>query len=474
MRAPRLSASDVRPRTLTIAVAAAAGLFTLVVNVFPIVHFAYRGPAAHVALETTGALVVLLSAYLVLGRLRRSGDRSDLALVAALTLLALSNLAFSALPAATGHGDSSFATWSTVVGTLLAGITFALAAAVPAGPLKRPRRDALKTIAGCLLALALIAGVVAVFGSELPRGIDPALNPEAPGRPRAQGSGVFLAIQLLGTACFGFAAWRFAVRAEQSGDELMRWLAVGMALSAFARFNYFLFPSRFSEWIYTGDILRFGFHVALLVGAVLEIARYQRGVARAAVLDERRRVARQLHDGLAQELAFIVTQARRLASKEGSDDTLAYLATAGERALAESRHAIAALTQPADESLDVGVARVADEIAHRGGMALELDLTEDTHVGVDAHEALLRIVREAMTNAAHHGRAQHVAVTLSRESGVTLRIVDDGVGFDPSEPREPWRGLGLASMRERAEALGGELRIDSRPGSGTRIEVVLP
>jgi signal transduction histidine kinase len=223
-----------------------------------------------------------------------------------------------------------------------------------------------------------------------------------------------------------------------------------------------------------GDILRLGFHVALLIGAALEIATYQRGLARAAVLDERRRVARQLHDGLAQELAFIVTQTRRLASKERSDKTLAYLATAGERALAESRHAIAALSQPADEPLDVAVERVADEIAHRAGMTLELNVTREVSVGVDAHEALLRIVREAMTNAARHGKARRVSVALSCEDGVHLRIDDDGVGFEPAEPTEPWRGLGLASMRERTEALGGSLLIDSRPGSGARIEVVLP
>ena len=453
--------------------AAGAGVLTLVVSVLSIVDFAYHGPAMHVTLETAGALVLLLSTYLVLGRFRRSGDRFDLALVASLTLLALSNLCFSAIPAAVGSGRTTFSTWATLFGTLVAAASFAFTAAVPQARLRRPRREELRALAGCLVALGTIAGGVA-FASELPRGIDPALRPEGLWSPGLQGNRVLVGAQLVAAGCFGFAAWRFTRRAEQTGDELLRWLAAGLVLAAFARLNYFLFPSRYSEWIYTGDILRFGFHLALLTGAALEIRIYQRGFAEAAVLDERRRVARQLHDGLGQELAFIVMQARRLASKREEDKALAHLATAGEQALAESRHAITVLSNPAEEPLDVSVARVADEIADRAGVTLEIDLAPGLHVNPAAQQELLRILREAMTNAARHGEARTISVTLSCDDGLKLCVADDGAGFEPDAPRTPWRSVGLTSMRERAEALGGELRIDSQPGSGARIEVVLP
>ncbi len=454
--------------------AAGAGILTLVVSVLSLVNFAYRGPAMHVALETTGALVLLLSTYLVLGRLHRSAERFDLALFSSLTVLALSNLFFSAIPATVGGGRSSFSTWATLLATLVAGASFAFAASVPPGRLRRPRRAEFQALAGCLVALGTIAVCVALLASELPRGFNPALRPEGLGSLGLQGNRVVGGAQLVTAGLFGFAAWRFTRRAEQTGDELLRWLAAGLVLAAFARLNYFLFPSRYSEWIYTGDILRFGFQLALLTGAALEIGAHQRGLAQAAVLEERRRVARQLHDGLAQELAFIVTQARRLASKRADDKTLAHLATAGEQALAESRHAITVLSNPSDEPLDVSVARVADEIADRAGLALELDLKQDLHVSAPTHQALLRILREAMTNAARHGEARTIAVALSCDDGVRLRVADDGVGFEPNAPRTPWRSVGLRSMRERAEALGGELRIDSAPGSGARIEVVLP
>jgi signal transduction histidine kinase len=84
---------------------------------------------------------------------------------------------------------------------------------------------------------------------------------------------------------------------------------------------------------------------------------------------------------------------------------------------------------------------------------------------------LLRIVREAVTNAARHGEAGQITVRLSNGRGLHLEVKDDGKGFDPVDRRG---GFGLESMRERAIALGGEFRLDSSPGHGTEIQVVLP
>jgi signal transduction histidine kinase len=85
-------------------------------------------------------------------------------------------------------------------------------------------------------------------------------------------------------------------------------------------------------------------------------------------------------------------------------------------------------------------------------------------------EALVRIVRESITNAARHGEAEHVTVTFSLDG--VLQITDDGKGFTP-ETATPNR-FGLVSMRERAERLGARFRIESQPGRGTRVEVALP
>jgi signal transduction histidine kinase len=97
---------------------------------------------------------------------------------------------------------------------------------------------------------------------------------------------------------------------------------------------------------------------------------------------------------------------------------------------------------------------------------------EGARVSPDEREALIRIVREAITNAGRHGGAKNVSVELTNGHGTHLRIVDDGSGFDPRHTRVG--GFGLVSMRERTEALGGRFRLSSQAGGGTNIEVRLP
>jgi signal transduction histidine kinase len=260
----------------------------------------------------------------------------------------------------------------------------------------------------------------------------------------------------------------------RTGDELMGWFAAGATVAAFARVNYFLFPSLYSEWVYTGDFLRLAFYLLLLVGAAREIRGYWASVTAAAVLEERRRIARELHDGLAHELAFIVTEGARLSERRKQDVDVAEIAVAAERALGESRRAIAALTRPLDEPLAAVLSQMAGELAERCGVVLELDLDERIDVPPAAREELLRIVREAVTNAARHGSASVVRIELTDGHGVRLRVVDNGSGFDSARVAATAAGFGLTSMKERGEALGGSVRIDSRPGEGAEVEVRLP
>jgi two-component system sensor histidine kinase UhpB len=193
----------------------------------------------------------------------------------------------------------------------------------------------------------------------------------------------------------------------------------------------------------------------------LETERRESGrQALAAQEAERRRIARELHDGVAQELAYIVAE---------SDGPLA---AAAERALDESRRAIAALTRPVDEPLEVALVQAAEEVAGRVGVQLKVEVCEGATVSPDEREALIRIVREAITNAGRHGKAANVSVELSNGHGTLLRIADDGTGFDPARTRVG--GFGLVSMRERAEALGGRFTLFSEAGSGAKIEVRLP
>ena len=180
-----------------------------------------------------------------------------------------------------------------------------------------------------------------------------------------------------------------------------------------------------------------------------------------------------LHDGVAQELAFIATQTRWFLRQPDDPAPLGQIMDAVERALDESRSAIAALSRPIDEPLDRALGHAALDIANRVGARLHLDLARDVEVSPDWRDALLRISREAVANAVRHGRARTISVQLRQGDSVSLRVTDDGDGFDLSAPRSS-QSFGLTSMRERAESLGGEFTIASTPGSGTTVEVTLP
>src|SRR5439155_1333670 len=258
----------------------------------------------------------------------------------------------------------------------------------------------------------------------------------------------------------------FIARAERTGDELFGWFALASPLAAIAGVNYFLFPSLYPGWVYTGDVFRLGFYLVLMIGAAREINAWQAELAEAAASGERRRIARDLHDGLAQELAFIVGQMRWLVEQTGEEGPFSQIAAAAERALDESRSAIAALSRNIDDPLDVALAQAAEDVAARTGARVHFDLEPGITVEPELREDLARIVREAVSNAARHGEAKTVTVALSNSSeAIRLRISDDGEGFDPDAPRR--RGFGLTSMRERAEARGGRISVTPTPGEGT-------
>ena len=446
---------------------------TVAVAVVPSIGFAYRSGPLHIAFEVAAALIALLAAYLVYLRFRDSRRADDLALVCGLTVTAASNLFFAALPAALPTLEPDpFATWAAVAGRLAGATLIAIAAFAPRRLLNRPRLDARLALLASAALIVAIAIVVAALEPRLPIGIDPGLSPEGPNVPTLAGHTAVHAVQLIALVLFAVAAIGFTRRARTGERELDRWLAPACVLAAFARAHYFLFPSLYSEWVYTGDVFRFGFYLLLLAGAAREIAAFQRLARDATVFDERRRLARDLHDGLAQELGFIVMHARSRMQQANGRPDLELIAVAAERAVDEARRAIAALTRPIDEPLDIAVAQAVEDVAYRTGTSVRLRLDEDVRVEPATREELVRIVREAVANAVRHARTDVVTVELDAVDSVHLRISDDGIGFDPRLTRTG--GHGLTSMRERAHALGGELRIESTQHGGTAIDVVVP
>jgi signal transduction histidine kinase len=226
----------------------------------------------------------------------------------------------------------------------------------------------------------------------------------------------------------------------------------------------------FSDVVHIGDVLRLAFYVVLAVGAEREIHTYWSRLVRAAASDERRRLARELHDGLAQELAFLSRQTRLLARGAAPPGTDEQLISASDRALDEARRAISTLTARDDEPLAAAITSAAEDVAARVGTNARVEVDASVEVSTTTREAVLRIVREAVGNAGRHGRATTVTVELGADR--VLRITDDGAGFDVAAPTPAGR-FGLTSMRERAEGLGGMFTVTSTPGHGTTVQVVL-
>lgn len=444
-----------------------AAVLTVAVALDPSVRLAFEAGELRIALETAQALIAATAAYLVYGRVRLRHQLNDLAVVWSLGLLGVSNLFFAALPSRSLEGELVFETWARVAVLLLAAASIAWAALARDRRIPRNiERPGVFVVITADVALVVVALAVSALVTVLPPGVE--VVGATTGAPDLDGHPVLVAAYVVMALLTGAAAAGFLRRAERRRDPLTSTLAVGCVLQGFAFLCFALYPSIDTELVQSGDALRLGFYLILLIGGEREIDRYWSRLADVAIYEERRRLARDLHDGVAQELAFVVTQTRlvqRGTAAPGADERIA---AAAERALDESRRAITALTVREDEPLHLALARAAEDVAGRAGVAVSVDVPEDTKVSVDQREALVRIVQEAVGNAGRHGHAAHVRIHYAAG---TLSIHDDGEGFDTSSATEG--RFGLVSMRERAERLGGKLNVRSRPGEGTVVEVVL-
>ncbi|MER6364683.1 sensor histidine kinase [Kitasatospora sp. NPDC001527] len=209
----------------------------------------------------------------------------------------------------------------------------------------------------------------------------------------------------------------------------------------------------------------------------------------AGVLAERERLAREIHDTLAQSLTSIqlLLRAAQRALPERTDAAAEYVEQARQAAqdnLDEARRFVRALTPPALESdtLPVALERLCATTSARSGLPVRLHVCgERVRLPVPHEVALLRIAQSALGNTVRHAGATHAEVTLSFMAGeVSLDVVDDGAGFDPAAVRGPAAaaegegGFGLPSMRARARALGGTFAVESAPAEGTALAVLLP
>jgi signal transduction histidine kinase len=455
------------------------GAFALVATVavasIPALRFAYVSPTTKVAMETAQAVIALTVAVLVHGRVRRGGSRAELLLLVALGIAATGNL-FTVVVRALDESQgtfSPFAAWSTLAMTLVAATCYAASGHLPERPLPRPWRSARRGLGLAVLACAAIWLGLTVISDRLPPTVSGEFDVAASSRPSLDASATALAVHGLALVLFAVAAVGFAGRAtRRDGDPLLAAVAAGLLLAGTARLNFVLYPSAHTSVVHTGDALRLGFYLLLLAGAYREITAYWQDRAQLAVLDERQRIARDLHDGMMQELTFIRSQVSAFRTGPPEPVLLDFVVTAADRALAESRQAVRTLSDATPDAVDVVVRRTVAELADRAGLAVRYDLAPGVHLDRTTTEQIRRIAREATTNAVRHAGASTLTVRLRHGSGsVQLMITDDGAGFDPRGRNE---GFGLRSMRERARTAGGRLQVEPGPDGGTRVRLELP
>ena len=328
---------------------------------------------------------------------------------------------------------------------------------------------------------------VFIYLSYLP--IWPSFQPVPPS-PTPLGVG----LHLLGGGLFVLAAELTRRHHRRTGAMGDGFLAVGLVFAAFGEFHTAFYPSTYGGLVTSGDILTVAFAVVLLIGIEAEgratraalaranetLGRLKDAEVRRAALEERTRLSRELHDGLAQDLWLAKLKIGRLgAIPDLGPEARAVcdeLTGAIDAGLADARQAVMALrlgSEPA-VSLRELMARYVDDFADRFGLRAEFEWEgELPRLTPRAEAELLRIVQEALNNVVRHADATLVRVRASVvDSHLELVVGDNGSGFEPSEVREG--RFGLASMRERALIIGGELTIDSRPQDGTRIRVSVP
>ncbi|MGX1934530.1 sensor histidine kinase [Microbacterium resistens] len=225
--------------------------------------------------------------------------------------------------------------------------------------------------------------------------------------------------------------------------------------------------------------------IASLIRAQEETARLQEELAvtqrEAGAARERTRLARDLHDTIAQELSSIVMLARAddEAGSSSGTGSAGQVAALAQHALGELRRIVAALA-PAElegSALAAALSRMVAALGEETGISARLDVDETLPPLPTAVEvAFLRLAQSALSNVRRHAGASHVRVVLAADAGgVVLEVVDDGVGFDVDEAlRRSGSSYGFTAMRSRLRELGGELRIASEPGEGVRLAASVP
>ncbi len=480
---------------------ALAGLTTLVVTATDVLP-ATVNDRFDITIVTAATLISGSVAALDWARGRVAHDPASLLRSSAFAVLALLNglslvIGLVGADAALGATIENPGQLPLVAGVVARGVAAALL--VAAGwfslsrgvPSLRPMLVLVTPAAAVLVILAVAASMQEALPALAPQEMLDAISTD-PTRLMAGGGAPALAViqSIIGVGFLAAAllAHRLFRRSGRAADALF---AAGLLVAAFSQVQSAIHPGSYSSLVTIGDLLRLIFYGLLLIGVVaesrddladlraatMEVRRLAEAEFAAVALEERARLAREIHDGLAQDLWYAKLKQSRLAQMAGFEGETRQLneelGDAIDNALSEARNAVAAMRQGAESGplLDI-LTRHVDDFSDRFAIRAELTFHGPVpDIGPRAQAELLRIVQEALTNVRKHADATVVRVEVVTNGGLRLVVSDNGRGFRPDGGAT---GFGLESMRQRAAVIHARLAVTSEPQNGTRVELTLP
>jgi signal transduction histidine kinase len=486
----RAISTDRDVRRLDAALAVTGGglaLFTILLVIQPALSGRVSAPFVDVAINVAATLVAGAVAILAWVRWRETGRVGALYESAAFVVLTVTNGLTLGL-VLIGRGDlfgldpGESGSAPVYLWTLARLAAAALLVAGAAHGLRRARQPSHPLAIAVGPAIGLL--VIAV-----------ALGSRASTQPLPFQHATIVVVQVV---IFGFyLAAAFLFRRLYIRERLVShaFLAVGLVVAAFSQLHFAMNPVITIGIVTAGDVLRLAFVAVLFLGihaelqsdlealrgANAELRRLRDVDAASAGLAERSRLAREIHDGLAQDLWYAkLKQGRMVQAPELLDETRATgkeVLSALDAALADARQAVMALrvdTTTTGSSLAEVLRSYVDDFADRFGIRAEFAVDgEVPRLSARTEAEALRIVQEALNNVRRHADATLVRVNLDfTGDGVRATVGDNGKGFD-AEARPPDR-YGLRGMAERAELIGAALAIESRPADGTRVVLDIP
>lgn len=426
----------------------------------PALRTQYDRPQLLLVLETTMALAGVLVALLAGARFSVTGLRTDLLLAAGFLIWSLSTVAFAIIPALNSGSLAPADAWAALAGGIAGQGLIAVAPFVGgrSGVRDRALRD---TVLAAAVALAAAWLLLRAHGGALP-----ALTAQ-PGVAAPPGLDSALAVQAF-LNLLAVIGW--GRRLARTGDDLAKWLALGFTLQLFAALHLVFTPPRGASYVAAGEYMRLLAFALMLVGAWRAIRFAELG---RAVAEERARVAREIHDGLAQYLFAVSTHAQMLEAGAPVDEVGPQLKEAAALAQQEARFAILALSSASGTApFDIALHRYVEFLTADGELAVDLEIDPAIRLAPDEQIEIFRIVQEGLGNVRRHANATRAEVVIGRRSSGERFVVieDDGEGFPPESPTA---GQGLRNMRARASSIDGGFSVRSTPGLGTELELLL-